>query len=100
MSGFFDRLEEEEYPRLYDFIAASGEKREQANVESVICAVDEQEDCSLSADADDDMVVELAFAAQCRRIITHNLSDFRGTEAIGITATSPRDFLEELRRQP
>src|SRR2546423_2571614 len=41
-------------------------------------------------DADDDMVLELALAAGCRHIITHNVSDFRGSEQLGVTALSPR----------
>src|SRR5262249_20077554 len=50
-------------------------------------------------DADDDMVLELAFAAGCRRIITHNVQDFRGSEQLGITAVAPRDFLSLIRKK-
>jgi hypothetical protein len=39
------------------------------------------------------MIVELAFAANCRYIVTHNLRDFRGCERLGIEAVTPRDFL-------
>ena len=45
-------------------------------------------------DADDDMVLELAFAAECRHIITHNVKDFHGSEQVGATALSPREFLK------
>lgn len=45
------------------------------------------------ADADDDMVLELAFAASCLHIITHNIQHFRGSEQLGVTALSPREFL-------
>jgi predicted nucleic acid-binding protein len=51
-------------------------------------------------DADDDMVLELALAAGCAYIITHNASDFRGSEQLGVTALSPREFLELIRKQP
>lgn len=51
-------------------------------------------------DADDDMVLELAFASHCRYIITHNVGDFRGSERFGITALLPRDFLKLLRGTP
>jgi len=44
-------------------------------------------------DADDDMVLQLAFAAGCRHIITHNGKDFRGSEQLGVSALSPREFL-------
>src|SRR6266496_4991228 len=46
------------------------------------------------ADADDDMVLELAFAAGCRHVVTHNVRDFHGSEQIGVTALSPREFLK------
>ena len=45
-------------------------------------------------DADDDMVLELAFAAGCSYIITHNVKDFHGASELGVTAITPRDFLE------
>lgn len=48
-------------------------------------------------DADDDMVLELAFAAGCRHIVTHNARDFRGSEQLGITALTPREFLNLIR---
>src|SRR5262245_800895 len=52
------------------------------------------------ADADDDMVMELALAARCRHIITHNVSDFRGSEQLGVAAMTPRDFLKLIRKKP
>jgi hypothetical protein len=51
-------------------------------------------------DADDDMVLELAFAAGCRHIITHNVKDFHGSEQLGVTALSPREFLSLIREKP
>jgi putative PIN family toxin of toxin-antitoxin system len=48
-------------------------------------------------DADDDMVLELALAANCQYIITHNLADFSGTERLGVSAVTPRDFLQRIR---
>ncbi len=47
-------------------------------------------------DTKDDMVLELAVAAQAKRIITFNLKDFRGVEVFGIQAMNPRDFLVEI----
>ena len=44
-------------------------------------------------DADDDMVLELAFAAGSRYIVAHNVKDFHGSEELGVTAIRPRDFL-------
>ena len=51
-------------------------------------------------DADDDMVLELAFAAGCRHIVTHNIKDFRGSEQLGVSAVSPRDFLKLIGKRP
>ena len=51
-------------------------------------------------DADDDMVLELAFAAGCRYVVTHNVNDFCGSEQLGIKAIPPRDFLNLIRKQP
>ena len=48
-------------------------------------------------DADDDLILELAVAAGCRYIVTHNLRDFRGTEQWGITALTPGDFLKLIK---
>ena len=48
----------------------------------------------LLADADDDMILELAFAAGCPYIVTHNVKDFHGSEELGVTAITPRDFLK------
>jgi putative PIN family toxin of toxin-antitoxin system len=51
------------------------------------------------ADADDDMVLELAFAAGCSHIVTHNLKDFQGSEELGVAAQSPREFLKLIRKK-
>lgn len=48
-------------------------------------------------DPDDDMILELAFAAGCRHIVTHNVKDFHGAEQLGITALAPREFLNLVR---
>lgn len=50
-------------------------------------------------DADDDMVLELAFAAGCRYLVTHNLRDFHGAEQLGVTAISPGEFLKLTRQK-
>jgi putative PIN family toxin of toxin-antitoxin system len=48
-------------------------------------------------DADDDMVLELAFASGAEYVVTHNKNDFRGSEQLGVTAITPRDFLKVVR---
>jgi hypothetical protein len=55
---------------------------------------------SFLPDADDDMALELAFAAGCRHIITHNVKDFLGSERLGVSALSPREFLNLIRKKP
>jgi putative PIN family toxin of toxin-antitoxin system len=50
-------------------------------------------------DPDDDMAMELAFAAGCRHIVTHNVTDFHGAEQLGVTALSPREFLNLIRNK-
>lgn len=47
-------------------------------------------------DPDDDMIVELAFAAGCPFIVTHNVRDFAGSEKLGVQAITPREFLAHL----
>jgi putative PIN family toxin of toxin-antitoxin system len=53
----------------------------------------------LLPDADDDMLLELAFAADCTYIVTHNVKDFHGSEQLGIIAITPRDFLKLIRHR-
>lgn len=47
-------------------------------------------------DPHDDMLVELAIAAQCQTILTFNLADFRNIEHFGIEAIKPGDFLARI----
>ena len=47
-------------------------------------------------DADDDMILELAFAADCRYIVTHNIKHFHGCSQLGIKAVTPGEFLKIL----
>ena len=49
-------------------------------------------------DPDDDMILELAFAADSRYIVTHNTKDFRGSQQLGIEAITPRDFLAIIKK--
>lgn len=50
----------------------------------------------LLPDPDDDMILELAVAARCRYIVTHNVADFRGCERFGLAALRPGAFLREI----
>jgi len=48
-------------------------------------------------DEKDDMILELAIAAQADYIVTFNLKDFRSIELFGIEAIAPKDFLNIVR---
>jgi predicted nucleic acid-binding protein len=50
----------------------------------------------LLPDPKDDMVLELAVAAGCRTVVTHNVRDFRGAEGLGVQAARPADFLKSV----
>jgi predicted nucleic acid-binding protein len=47
-------------------------------------------------DAKDDMVLELAVAAQVARIVTFNAKDFHLATRFGIDVITPKTFLEKL----
>jgi putative PIN family toxin of toxin-antitoxin system len=47
-------------------------------------------------DPSDDLVLEVAAHAQCDRIVTFNVRDFRGSERFGIRALTPAVFLRSL----
>jgi predicted nucleic acid-binding protein len=47
-------------------------------------------------DPSDDMVLELAVAGGCGRIVTHNVRDFHGSNQFGIRTITPQEFLREL----
>jgi putative PIN family toxin of toxin-antitoxin system len=48
-------------------------------------------------DIKDELVLELAVSAKCEYILTHNVSDFRGSETFGIRAITPKEFLQIIR---
>lgn len=48
-------------------------------------------------DVNDELVLELAVSADCEYILTHNISDFRGSERFGIRAVTPKEFLQIIR---
>jgi len=51
----------------------------------------------LLRDPGDDLVLELAVAAQCEAIVTHNVRDFAGAEKLGVRVLTPGRFVQELR---
>lgn len=51
-------------------------------------------------DQKDDMVLELAVAAQCDFIVTYNKDDFKGIERFGLRALTAKEFLQEIGELP
>ena len=50
-------------------------------------------------DPGDEFVLELAVAAECKVIVTHNTKDFRGAERFGISVITPGEFLVLLEEE-
>lgn len=50
----------------------------------------------LLRDPGDDMVLELAVAAECTAVVTFNRRDFAGADRFGVAVVSPREFLESI----
>ena len=48
-------------------------------------------------DVNDELILELAVSANCEYILTHNISDFKGSETFGIRAITPKEFLQVIR---
>jgi len=51
-------------------------------------------------DPSDDMIMELAVAAQCNYIVTYNIRDFAGVEQFALRAIEPTAFLREIGELP
>jgi predicted nucleic acid-binding protein len=45
-------------------------------------------------DPSDDMLLELAVAANAQHIVTYNLADFKGVKKFNIDAINPKHYLE------
>jgi len=50
----------------------------------------------LLLDAGDDMVLEVAVAAQCSALVTHNTRDFVGAERLSVSVLTPAEFLRQM----
>jgi putative PIN family toxin of toxin-antitoxin system len=51
-------------------------------------------------DPRDELVLELAVAAGCRHIVTHNVKDFAGADRFGVMALPPAAYLRHLGERP
>jgi hypothetical protein len=50
-------------------------------------------------DANDDMVLEAAVNGGCTTIVTHNLRDFAGAQALGVKAATPAQFMQTIKEK-
>jgi predicted nucleic acid-binding protein len=50
----------------------------------------------LLADPKDDLAIELAVAAGCKTIVTHNVRDFREAGSLGVLVQRPAEFLKAI----
>jgi predicted nucleic acid-binding protein len=48
-------------------------------------------------DPGDEFVLELAVAAECRSVVTHNVRDFTQAHMFNIQVLTPAEFLRALR---
>ena len=72
-----------------------------ANLVDYLCAVATKQEIfflwrPFLRDPNDDMLVELAVAAQCSGIVTHNVRDFAGVERLGLRVFAPADVLTRI----
>jgi predicted nucleic acid-binding protein len=51
-------------------------------------------------DPDDEFLLELAAASQADFLVTHNVRDFRGSEAYGVRPVTPAEFLRTIGAWP
>lgn len=66
-----------------------------------LCAVGKQQSIHflwrpLLRDPNDEFVLEVAVAAGCQYIVTHNVRDFAGAERLGVKILRPGQFLRQL----
>ena len=50
----------------------------------------------LLPDPKDDLVLEVAVAAECKAVVTYNVRHFAGTEQCGIQVSEPGPFLRDI----
>lgn len=73
------------------------------NVVDYICSVAKQQPIfflwrPLLKDPHDDMVAEVAVAAGCDALVTHNRRDFDAAASLGLRVITPNEFLDEIGR--
>ncbi len=51
-------------------------------------------------DPSDELLLEVAMAAACRNIVTHNVRDFAGSERFAVHICTPREWLTKIGERP
>ena len=89
-----------EYEAVLLRLAATLGKRpqEMAGVVNYLCQVAHRQDIHFLwrpalSDPGDEFVLELAVAARCAAIVTHNLRHFKGAKPFGVLVQTPGEFL-------
>lgn len=92
-----------EYEAVLTRHAASlGLRRSEATtVVDYLCAVGKRQSIHFLwrprlRDPNDEFVLEVAIAARCQSIITHNVRDFAAAERLGVNVLRPSQFLRQL----
>jgi predicted nucleic acid-binding protein len=76
-------------------------RRDVTDILDYVCGVAKHQEVfflwrPLLRDPKDDMVAEVAVAAGCDGVVTHNVRDFAGVERFGLRILTPAEFLTEI----
>jgi predicted nucleic acid-binding protein len=91
-----------EYESAISRSRVAGLGREDARVFiDYVCAVARRQSIfflwrPLLRDSNDDMVAEVAVAAEAKTIVSHNVRDFAGVEKFGVRVMKPAEFLQQI----
>lgn len=91
-----------EYESAISRSRVAGLTREDARVfVDYVCSVARRQNIfflwrPLLRDSNDDMVAEVAVAAEANTIVSHNVRDFVGVEKFGVRAVKPGEFLQKI----
>jgi predicted nucleic acid-binding protein len=91
-----------EYESAISRSRVAGLRREDAKVfVDYVCSVARRQNIfflwrPLLRDSNDDMVAEVAVAAEADTVVTHNVRDFVGMEKFGVRVMTPGGFLQEI----
>lgn len=102
-SGLLSRCRSEDAP-LRQVVSRQVTRKAVQDVLDYLCAVSERQKIRYLwrlhlRDPKDDMVLELALAAKCDFLVTHNLADFKLRTQGTLRVISPQQFLQSLKER-